>query len=49
MWSCGGIVLVVYAVGIDSTFCAGGIELAVLDKDGHLSFGFEEGLLNMSV
>ena len=36
---------------MDGAFCAGCIELAVLDKDVHLSSGFEEGLwlLNMSV
>ena len=54
MWSCGGIFLFFCAVleaGIDGAFCAGWIELAVLDKDGHLSSGFNVGLrlLNMTV
>ena len=44
------VVCAVQEAGIDGAFCAGWIELAVLDKDGHFSSGFEEGLrlLNMS-
>ena len=45
------VVCAVQEAGIDGAFCVTCIELAVLDKDGHLSSGFEEGLrlLKMSV